>query len=72
VSHPKMRYFLEDIGRTEWGYDVHDAHLGAALAERVADVLEREQAYRDDVHELQEHLLASVSSAASEVAAKVV
>ena len=60
VSHPKLRFFLEDIGRTEWGFDVHDPGLDGALAERTLDVLAREDDYRQDVAALQLELLAAV------------
>jgi polysaccharide pyruvyl transferase WcaK-like protein len=60
VSHPKLRFFLEDIGRTEWGFDVHAPGLAGALAERTLDVLERPEHYRQDVAALQLELLAEV------------
>ncbi len=69
VSHPKMRYFLEDIGRVEWGVDVHDERLGARLTELTADILGREQGYRDDIHTLQDGLLVPVRAAAADIAA---
>lgn len=69
ISHPKMRYFLEDIGRVEWGVDVHDERLGARLAELTADILGRERAYRDDIRTLQDGLLVPVRAAAADVAA---
>jgi polysaccharide pyruvyl transferase WcaK-like protein len=69
VSHPKMRYFLEDIGRVEWGVDVHDQRLGARLTELTADILGREQGYRDDIHTLQDGLLVPVRAAAADIAA---
>ena len=60
VSHPKLRFFLEDIGRPEWGFDVHAPGLSGALAERTLDVLERPEHYRQDVAALQLELLAEV------------
>lgn len=68
VSHPKMRYFLEDVDRTEWGFDVSDADLGARLAERTLDVLAREDDYRADVAGRQQVLLPHVRAAAADVA----
>ena len=68
VSHPKMRYFLEDIDRLDWGFDVSDADLGAQLAERTLDVLAREDSYRADVAERQLLLLPHVRAAAADVA----
>lgn len=68
VSHPKMRFFLEDIDRPDWGYDVGDAALGAQLAERTLDVLGREDEYRADVADRQQILLPHVRAAAAEIA----
>ncbi|HWU08731.1 MAG TPA: polysaccharide pyruvyl transferase family protein [Streptomyces sp.] len=56
VSHPKLAYFLSDIGRPDWGVSVHDRSLGARLAERAADVLDDHRAAVADVHGRQEHL----------------
>jgi polysaccharide pyruvyl transferase WcaK-like protein len=60
VSHPKLRFFLEDVRRPEWGFDVHDPGLDGALAERTLDVLARQDDYRRDVAELQLELLSAV------------
>ena len=68
VSHPKMRYFLEDVDRLDWGFDVADADLGAQLAERTLDVLAREDDYRADVADRQQLLLPHVRSAAADIA----
>lgn len=69
VSHPKMRYFLDDIGRPEWAFDVDRADLGAALGERVADILAHEDDYRSDVSELQLMLKKHIDEAAAEALA---
>ncbi|MFE7407811.1 polysaccharide pyruvyl transferase family protein, partial [Isoptericola sp. NPDC057559] len=69
VSHPKMRYFLDDVGRPEWGFDVAGPRLGERVAERALDVLAREQEYRDDVRDRQLALLPHVQDAAGRVAA---
>ncbi|MEV5998448.1 polysaccharide pyruvyl transferase family protein [Streptomyces griseomycini] len=50
VSHPKLAYFLSDIGRPEWGLSVHDRELGPRLAERAAAVLDDHAAAVADVH----------------------
>jgi polysaccharide pyruvyl transferase WcaK-like protein len=68
VSHPKMRYFLDDVGRPEWGIDVTDPRLADRLTERTLDVLAREESYRDDVRALQLGLLPHVQDAAARVA----
>jgi polysaccharide pyruvyl transferase WcaK-like protein len=68
VSHPKMRYFLEDVERTDWGFDVGEADLGARLAERTLDVLAREDDYRADVADRQQLLLPHVRAAAADIA----
>ena len=60
ISHPKMRYFLEDIGRVEWGFDIFEDDLAAGLGERTRDILEHEERYRADVAQLQLELLKPV------------
>lgn len=64
VSHPKLRYFCEDIGRPDWAFDVDDPSLGAALGERVADILAGEDAYRADIAGLQQVLREHIDRAA--------
>jgi polysaccharide pyruvyl transferase WcaK-like protein len=69
VSHPKLRFFLEDIGRTEWGFDVHAPGLAGELAERTLDVVARQEHYRRDVAALQLELLAAIQGELSGFAA---
>ncbi|MFI2375212.1 polysaccharide pyruvyl transferase family protein [Streptomyces sp. NPDC018964] len=56
VSHPKLAYFLSDIGREEWGLSVHDRDLGSRLAERAAALLDDHAAAVADVHGAQKLL----------------
>ncbi|GAA1914763.1 hypothetical protein GCM10009716_25260 [Streptomyces sodiiphilus] len=56
VSHPKMAYFLEDIGRPEWGIPVHADDLAERLAARAADLLDGQDAAVADVHARQREL----------------
>lgn len=56
VSHPKLAYFLSDIGREEWGLSVHDRDLGSRLLERAAAVLDDHPAAVADVHDAQKYL----------------
>ncbi|MET9444796.1 polysaccharide pyruvyl transferase family protein [Streptomyces sp. NPDC006610] len=56
VSHPKLAYFLSDIGREEWGLSVHDRELGPRLAERAAAILDDHEAAVADVHSAQKYL----------------
>jgi tetratricopeptide (TPR) repeat protein len=56
VSHPKLAYFLSDIGRPEWGLSVHDRELGPRLAERASAMLDDHAAAVADVHTAQEFL----------------
>ncbi|GII52188.1 hypothetical protein Pth03_05770 [Planotetraspora thailandica] len=58
ISHPKMAYFLSDIGRPEWGVSVHDVNLGAVLSERALGILGNHAATVADVHQRQQDLWA--------------
>ncbi|MFC7877363.1 polysaccharide pyruvyl transferase family protein [Isoptericola sp. NPDC057391] len=49
VSHPKLRYFLEDVGQPDWGVPVHAADLGARLTELARDVVDDGERYRKQV-----------------------
>lgn len=49
VSHPKLRYFLEDVGHTEWGLPIFEAHLGDHLVEMTRSVLDAPEKYRREV-----------------------
>ncbi|ROS28240.1 glycosyltransferase [Cellulomonas sp. PhB150] len=56
VSHAKLRYFLEDVGRPEWGVDVAERHLGARLLELSTDVLGAQDRYRSQVADARQGL----------------
>jgi len=62
VSHPKLRYFLEDIERTEWALDVDAPELGQQLATRALEILADQAAVRRDILRLQATLMQSVSA----------
>ncbi|GAB2469843.1 polysaccharide pyruvyl transferase family protein [Jatrophihabitans fulvus] len=59
VSHPKMRYFLDDIDHPEWGFEVTE-RFGDALLERTRDVLARPDAYVGEVVAAQQMLATAV------------
>ncbi|CAL9559612.1 polysaccharide pyruvyl transferase family protein [Streptomyces sp. enrichment culture] len=56
VSHPKLAYFLTDVGHPEWGLSVHDRRLGPQLAERAAALLDDHAAAVAEVHGAQQAL----------------
>ncbi|MEY9210635.1 polysaccharide pyruvyl transferase family protein [Thermobifida halotolerans] len=56
ISHPKLAYFLDDIGRPDWGVSIHDRRLGAVLTERATAVLDDHRAMVDDVAKCQQKL----------------
>lgn len=68
VSHPKLRYFCEDIGRPEWALDVTDPELGRRLTDRVVDILDAEDGYRADIAGLQLILKGHIDAAARDAA----
>ena len=56
VSHPKLRYFLEDIGHAEWGLPIFEEHLGDRLVELASAVLGDPEKYRMAVSGARESL----------------
>jgi lipopolysaccharide biosynthesis glycosyltransferase/polysaccharide pyruvyl transferase WcaK-like protein len=56
ISHPKLAYFLNDIGRPEWGVSVHERHLAGLLTERARHLLARQEETVADVHDRQRML----------------
>jgi hypothetical protein len=67
VTHPKMRYFLDDIGRPAWAFEADLPDLGERLAERALDVVARQDEVRREVLGLQDQLVEPVFSAARDV-----
>lgn len=61
ISHPKMAYFLQDVGRPAWGVDVADPDLGRVLSARAGALLADEVASRADVQDRMDLLLAPVT-----------
>ncbi|MCP2266098.1 polysaccharide pyruvyl transferase family protein [Promicromonospora thailandica] len=56
VSHPKLRYFLEDVGHPEWGLPIFEEHLGDRLLELTRAVLDDPGQYRKAVAGARESL----------------
>ena len=53
VSHPKLQYFLDDIGHSDWGVSVHDPLLGDKLRELSIEILDNQRVFRDQVTDAQ-------------------
>jgi lipopolysaccharide biosynthesis glycosyltransferase len=71
VSHPKLRFFLEDVGHTEWGITVDDPGLAERLADLVRDVAGDQARYRRDVEVAREHLRTRYDEALGKLLAAV-
>ena len=69
ISHPRMTYFLSDIGRPEWGVSVPDRHLAARLTESAAALLDDHDAAVADVHDRQRELWRVTQENAAELRA---
>ncbi|WP_062210103.1 glycosyltransferase [Demequina oxidasica] len=68
ISHDKLRYFLEDIGRPEWGVDAHDPLLRAKVTALVTDIVVNQEVYRSEVATVQRELLMVVQDANQRIA----
>lgn len=60
ISHPKMRYFLEDIGRLEWGVDVEEKDLESILWEKSRWLLDHQVQVQLEIDAIQSSLLQSI------------
>ncbi|GLY32877.1 polysaccharide pyruvyl transferase family protein [Kineosporia sp. NBRC 101731] len=56
VSHPKLTYFLADIGREEWGVPVNEPELGRRLEELTDHLLDNRASVVADIGQLQQRL----------------
>ena len=56
VSHPKLTFFLADLGRPEWGVPVHEPALAGRLGELTDQILDDRTAVVADVDALQQRL----------------
>ncbi|GAB6897907.1 polysaccharide pyruvyl transferase family protein [Kineosporia succinea] len=56
VSHPKLAFFLADIGREEWGISVHEPDLGPRLRELTGRLLDERASVVEDIERLQQRL----------------
>lgn len=57
-SHPKMNYFLEDIGRPEWGVDIRTPGFRDALIAGLESVTADPVSTRATIHDAQDRLWA--------------
>lgn len=53
VSHPKLAYFLNDIGKPEWQVDVQHRRFKDAFIARLSSILDDVESYRAQVAEAQ-------------------
>lgn len=56
ISHDKLRWFLEDIGKEEWGIDIHAPEIHENLTEKVAFILDNEDSTRRELQQIQNTL----------------
>lgn len=56
ITHNKLRFFLDDIGRPQWGIEANAASLSERLLELVRNTLEQRSEIERDVRVLQEGL----------------
>ncbi len=56
VSHDKLRWFLDDLQRPEWGVEIQDPDLQDVVVRRTRDLLTRNAEIRADIARLQDRL----------------
>lgn len=63
VSHPKMRYFLEDIDRPDWGVEADAPDLADSLYRKTVAALDNNEVRRHDIAILQDSLYRHIADA---------
>lgn len=58
ISHDKLAWFLEDIGRPEWGIEMLDPNFEQGLQNKIEETIEQGEIITKDIFKIQEHLLA--------------
>lgn len=56
ISHDKLRWFLEDIERTQWGVEVSSKAIDEELDNLVTDIRRNTSSYRNDILSIQSNL----------------
>lgn len=56
ISHDKLRWFLDDIGRPEWGMEIDDPDIVTRLPQMTRDFLARSEEIKRDIHTIQDRL----------------
>jgi polysaccharide pyruvyl transferase WcaK-like protein len=57
ISHDKLKWFLQDIEREEWGIEVQAKRLKDEIVDKVEDLYAREASIREDIAAIQQDLL---------------
>jgi polysaccharide pyruvyl transferase WcaK-like protein len=57
VSHNKIQWFLEDIGKPEWGVDVLDTSFQENLFSKTKNVLNNKKEIQNEIRRIQQQLM---------------
>ena len=57
ISHDKMKWFLEDIQRLEWGVEMQEADFKTQLIDRAERLMNQQDEIRDDICSIQKRWL---------------
>lgn len=55
ISHNKMKYFLEDIDKNDWGIEIQSDNLKEQIIEKAESLLRAKKALVSDIEEIQKH-----------------
>ncbi|EDY80502.1 hypothetical protein VDG1235_116 [Verrucomicrobiia bacterium DG1235] len=60
ISHDKLAWFLQDIGHTEWGIDIHsESDITSAMIDRAEHLLKKSETIVAQIRTSQESLWAT-------------
>ena len=59
ISHDKIRWFLDDIKRPQWGIEMRSPHFRIQLLEAAEKTLQKKDAIEKDIHQIQNNLFAT-------------
>ncbi len=62
ISHDKLKWFLQDLNREDWGIEVQANQIKQEIVDKVDDIYARETTIREDIFAIQQDFWATTCS----------